>query len=240
LYHLCLYLDNPAKYNNMKKILVLLLTLPIITFAQQFSDGEVQSFLRSMSQQINEICPKLIDSETKLISTSTVDYSRVIQYNHILVNRELLNIDVESLKTKFYPIVLNDAQTNPGYKFFRENDVTMIFSYKDKNGNFVFKYIITSDFYSSSKSDKKAVKNNMDKKTIENLAELHLSGLKDEMGLISYTSLGDLYNLEDYSICFTKKITSVFNEYEMNNLTKSDNELLLYISQSCLMINKKK
>ena len=116
MYHLCLYLDNPAKYNNMKKILVLLLTLPIITFAQQFSDGEVQSFLRSMSQQINEICPKLIDSETKLISTSTVDYSRVIQYNHILVNRELLNTDLESLKTKFYPIVLNDAQTNPQKK----------------------------------------------------------------------------------------------------------------------------
>ena len=89
----------------------------------------------------------MIDQETRLDNVIALP-DNVLQYNYTMVNKEKEAIDINGLQKYIEPVVLNNMKTNPDMKAYRENRTTMTYSYKDKNGVFLFKISITPEMYS--------------------------------------------------------------------------------------------
>ena len=71
----------------------------------------------------------------------------VFQYNYTLVNLVKDSIDIPGLESYIKPVILNNVKTNPDMKGFRDNKVTMTYTYKDKDGVYITRINITPDMY---------------------------------------------------------------------------------------------
>ena len=98
------------------------------------------------ASEINKSCPMMVDKETRLDNTIALP-ENVFQYNYTLVNMEVATTDVNQLENYVKPILINTVKTNPDMKTNREHKTTMGYSYKDKNGIFLFKILVTPDLY---------------------------------------------------------------------------------------------
>ena len=56
-------------------------------------------------------------------------------------------INLDTVKKYFEPGLINNVKTNPDLKTYRDNKTTMIYSYRDKKGEFVVKFSVTPDMY---------------------------------------------------------------------------------------------
>lgn len=91
------------------------------------------------ANEINTICPIMADRETRLDNAVALPNS-IFQYNYTFVNLSKAFIDVKNVKSKMSFNLLNSIKTNPEMKFFRDNNVILVYSYNDKNGRFVFSF----------------------------------------------------------------------------------------------------
>ncbi len=101
------------------------------------NSSSFQKEMVAAANEINAVCPIMADEETRLDNVVALP-NNSFQYNYTLVNYAKKDIDVAKLKATVSPIILNNIKTNPDLQLFRDNKVTMIYSYKDKNGNFLF------------------------------------------------------------------------------------------------------
>ncbi|WP_424962200.1 hypothetical protein [Ekhidna sp.] len=111
--------------------------------------GGQQSFdkvMMQMASELNKTCPIMVDSETRLENSVTLPDNK-FQYNYSLVNYTIEELDLEQLRSNIEPGIITNIRTNPDLKFFRENQITMIYSYKDKNEVHLFKIEVTPDLY---------------------------------------------------------------------------------------------
>lgn len=116
---------------------------------QFFFIGNKSSFQNEMekaSQEINKMCPQMIDSETRL-DNSTVFPNKVMQYNYTLINMNSGEIDLEEMEQYLKESILNNVKTNPDLKIYRDNDATLNYLYKDKRGVFLLKIEIPPSLY---------------------------------------------------------------------------------------------
>ncbi len=107
------------------------------------------SFDKQMMQaasELNKTCPIMVDKETRLDNTVSLP-DNVFQYNYTLVNLTKDQVKIDTVKKYVEPTLINNVKTNPGLKIQRENKVTMSYSYKDKNGNFICTIAVTPDKY---------------------------------------------------------------------------------------------
>jgi hypothetical protein len=88
----------------------------------------------------------MVDSLTRLDNTVALP-NKVFQYNYSLIPATKESIDFEGLKTYLTPRILNDVKTNPGMKYVRDNKVTVNYSYKDMNGEFLFLISVKPEDY---------------------------------------------------------------------------------------------
>ena len=98
------------------------------------------------ASEINKSCPFMVDSDTRLDNTMAMP-DNVFQYNYTLVNMEKATTDVEQLEEYLRPTIVNTVRTNPDMKINRDHKTTMSYAYKDKNGEFLFKILVTPDLY---------------------------------------------------------------------------------------------
>jgi hypothetical protein len=109
-----------------------------------------QTFDKAMMQaasEINESCPIMVDQETRLDNAVALP-ENIFQYNYTLVKMILDSFDLKAFEDYVQPIILNNVRTNPDMKAYRDNEVTMAYSYKDMNGEFITKILITANQYS--------------------------------------------------------------------------------------------
>ena len=104
------------------------------------------------ASKMNESYPIMIDQETRLDSVSFIAMSdNVFQYNCTLINWVKDSLNIENLRNYLEPGILKSvkqrAKTNPTSKMFSKNKVTIAFHYRDKNGEFILKIMITSEQY---------------------------------------------------------------------------------------------
>jgi hypothetical protein len=96
--------------------------------------------------EMNKNCPIMVDKETRLDNTMTFPPHK-FQYNYTLLNHTKEEIDVKVLEDYVKPILLSNVRTEPRMKVFRDNDVTIVYNYKDKNGAFVLDIPLTPADY---------------------------------------------------------------------------------------------
>lgn len=106
------------------------------------------SYLTSVSHEVNKQCPILVDRETRL-DNSVVLPGKVFQYNYTLVNLDKSQVDVDEAQKTIAPNLISNIKSNPDMNEFRENKVKIIYSYRDKNGQFLFKILITPEMYNN-------------------------------------------------------------------------------------------
>ncbi len=105
-----------------------------------------QEQLKNMANELNKTCPIMVDQYTRL-DNALVLSKNVFQYNYTIVSNEKSEINLDTAKKYIEPSIINNAKTNPEMKVFRDHKTTLIYSYKDKNGVFVWKLSITPDMY---------------------------------------------------------------------------------------------
>lgn len=98
------------------------------------------------ASELNEYCPIMVDKETRLDNAMALP-ENILQYNYTLVNMEKAKTDISQLDNKLRPTLINTVKTNPDMKIFRDHKSTIGYSYKDKNGEFMFKILVTPDLY---------------------------------------------------------------------------------------------
>jgi hypothetical protein len=98
------------------------------------------------TSEINKNLPIMVDSETRLDSLMALP-DNAIQYFYTLVNYSKDEINIEDFKNELSPMVLNNIKTNSDLKSFKDNKITMIYSYRDKNNNELFKLKYEYDDY---------------------------------------------------------------------------------------------
>jgi hypothetical protein len=98
------------------------------------------------ASELNESCPIMVDQDTRLDNAiAQVDNS--FQYNYTLVNLTKTDIEIDGFTAFLEEQITTDVRTNPDLKIYRDNKVTMMYSYKDKNGEFVTKIVVTPEEY---------------------------------------------------------------------------------------------
>ena len=112
--------------------------------------------LRTVQDEINKLCPMDVDSETRLdncIAFPAAEYNNwrmSLQYNYSLINRTKSSLGddkIQQLKDYMQTTLTNNIKTSDDAEIFRYNNIILIYNYKDKNGEFLFKVKITPENY---------------------------------------------------------------------------------------------
>jgi uncharacterized membrane protein YukC len=138
--------------NNRKRIIGsvvgTVVAVLVAFFVQQyfFKAPTFDKAMMDAASQINQSCPIMVDQETRLDNAVAMP-GKVFQYNYTLVNLAKDSINISGLESYIKPMILNNVKTNPDMKGFRDNKVTMIYNYKDKDGIYITRINITPDMY---------------------------------------------------------------------------------------------
>jgi hypothetical protein len=105
-----------------------------------------QDSLEAAAVLFNASCPRMIDADTRIDSGFYIPDS-TFQFDYTLINYETAHIDAEALANYLRPRIRSNISFNPEMKVQRDHQVTMVFHYRDSNGNFITRVEITPDMY---------------------------------------------------------------------------------------------
>jgi hypothetical protein len=113
------------------------------------SKGEVKVEVTELVAKYNKNCPLKIQEGIRLDSVSlpNVTDEKDVQYNLTLLNVEKESAEIDVIQTEIEKSLISTAKANPGLQVFRDNDYTLIYSYKDKKNVFLFDVKIIQDQY---------------------------------------------------------------------------------------------
>jgi hypothetical protein len=119
---------------------VLVLAIQKIFFNGPASDTEVKKFVKVM----NKTCPEMVDPETRLDKVVAFADNN-LQFNYTLINKIKDSIPIARLKSYMEPVIINKIKNTGTLRKLLNKNLTWIYSYNDKNGDFVFKVTYTPD-----------------------------------------------------------------------------------------------
>ena len=93
--------------------------------------------MMEFASQINESCPIMVDNATRL-DNAVVLPGRLMQYNYTLVGMNKDSTNIEDIREKLRPQIVNLVKTNPEMKSFRDMHVSLNYVYKDMFGVYMF------------------------------------------------------------------------------------------------------
>ena len=132
---------------NLKTSLGFVVGFVVMFFvAQSLFKPSVDKQLADFANEFNKTCPMTIDQYTTLKNVVALP-DKTLQYNYTLVGISKAEVKMDTVKKYIFPAVLQNAKTNPGMKIFRDNEVTLKYSYSDQNGEFVTDYVIKPEMY---------------------------------------------------------------------------------------------
>ncbi|PTN07609.1 hypothetical protein [Mangrovibacterium marinum] len=134
---------------GISQIAGIIVGVAVAIFVQQFffTTATFEETLSETASEINQTCPIMVDSETRLDSTMAMP-DHCFAYNYTLVNLERDTIDAEAFARYMTPVLADHIKTSPDMKSFREHQLSLTYTYKDRNGVFITRITITPDMYS--------------------------------------------------------------------------------------------
>jgi hypothetical protein len=111
-----------------------------------FKPPSFDKLMMQVASEINKNCPFMVDQFTRLDNSVALP-DNSFQYNYTLVEVTKDEVIIDTVKKYIEPNILNTVKTNPDLKFFRDNKTTLIYNYKDMNGEFVHKFSVTPEMY---------------------------------------------------------------------------------------------
>lgn len=98
------------------------------------------------ANEINKTCPLMVDDATRL-DNAVVYPNNTFQYNYTLYNLSRAEINAQVAIKNLEPKIIENVKKDQTLNYFKANNTTLNFSYRDRNGQFVFKVVLTADKY---------------------------------------------------------------------------------------------
>lgn len=109
------------------------------------SNYKIEKILSIITDSINKKCPMALDSKTTLLNTTTFQ-GKEFQYNYE-TNIDTSNYNMNILKQRLRKYISNSFINTPNCKNFKEMKVTLIYSYTNAKGEFLFNIKFAPDNY---------------------------------------------------------------------------------------------
>lgn len=119
---------------------IILVSAKVFLFKTSSPDKDVLKFVKEM----NKTCPNLVDVETRLDRVSALP-ENCLQFDYTLIYRYRDSVAIGSLKQYMEPVILNKIKTSPELSRYLNKNLTWIYSYNDRNGDFIFKITYTPE-----------------------------------------------------------------------------------------------
>jgi len=138
---------NRKRIRTIAGIVVgVLVMIGIQQFLFKLQTPTLDKALMHSASEINKSCPIMVDAVTRLDNAIAMP-SNSFQYNYTIMSMEKMAVDTLQIKSKLEPQILRLLKTNPQMKDMRDGKVTMIYYYKDKNGDYLFQIAVTHQQY---------------------------------------------------------------------------------------------
>jgi hypothetical protein len=119
---------------------MIFVAVQLLFFKSSSPDREVMKF----ATQMNKHCPTMVDEETRLDKVNALA-DNSLQFNYTLIYRDKDSVPIGNLKQFMEPVILNKIKNSPTLSRYLNKDLTWVYNYNDKNGDFVFKITYTPD-----------------------------------------------------------------------------------------------
>lgn len=110
------------------------------------SQHSVISNLPKVVETINEKCPKMIDSETRIDAVELRGEDTLV-YHFTLVNFSKENIDTAQFYKAMWPGIISNIRISPEMKGLREANAKFMYVYKDKEEKSIYSFRILPQNY---------------------------------------------------------------------------------------------
>lgn len=94
--------------------------------------------LHRAAREINSACPVQIDAATRLDSAQVVSET-VLQFNYTLTAASRDDVDLAQLEATTKPALIESVKTNSAMTDLRDHSITMVYNYRDRNGEYLLK-----------------------------------------------------------------------------------------------------
>jgi hypothetical protein len=112
--------------------------------------GDEHDRLAKTVAKLNEKCPVMIDSETRLDGIDLPDeYS--IRYNYSLVHFVSQKVDTAAFYRAMWPGIVSNIKVSPEMKRLREMDLLIQYTYRDSIGKMIYDFKVHPEHYRDSK-----------------------------------------------------------------------------------------
>ncbi|MFB3389507.1 hypothetical protein [Flavobacterium sp. LAR06] len=145
--------DNKTKRKqNILVVGVIGIAVALAVYFQFFlseNKVEVKVEITELVAKYNKNCPLKIQEGIRLDSVSlpNLPEEKAVQYNLTLLNVEKESAEIDVIQAEIEKSLISTAKANPGLQVFRDNDYTLLYSYKDKKNVFLFDVKILPDQY---------------------------------------------------------------------------------------------
>ena len=126
----------------MNKLLIYCVAALSLLFIQ--CGGSAESQLKKMAEEVNSKCPKVIDQWTSLDSCNSLSAN---SFKYHMTIKDVVITDTTVFKSNLTPQILSAIKISPEMKFFKENNITLIYEYRDQAKNYLFSVIATPNDY---------------------------------------------------------------------------------------------
>ena len=119
---------------------MIFIAVQVLFFKTASPDKAVLKF----SKELNKTCPTMVDAETRLDKVDALA-DNSLRFNYTLIYRDKDSLAISNLKKFMEPVILNKIKTSPALSRYLNKNLTWIYSYNDKNGDFIFKITYTPE-----------------------------------------------------------------------------------------------
>lgn len=119
---------------------IILVSAKIFLFKDSSPDRDVLKFVKEM----NKTCPTMVDVETRLDKVTALAENS-LQFDYTLIYRHKDSVAIGNLRQYMEPVILDKIKTSPTLSRYLTKDLTWIYSYNDRNGDFIFKITYTPE-----------------------------------------------------------------------------------------------
>jgi hypothetical protein len=119
---------------------IILISAKVFLFKASSPDRDVLKFVNEM----NKTCPTMVDIETRLDKVNTLA-DNSLQFYYTLIYRDKDSVAIGNLKQYMEPVILNKIKTSPLLSRYLSKNLTWIYTYNDRDGDFIFKITYTPE-----------------------------------------------------------------------------------------------
>lgn len=134
-----------SKFSNMSLKINLLVLLACLLFAGCSDESKNMEELSGIAKEINEKCPQMLDSETRLDGIEVKEPNTLV-YRYTLIN-VINHVDTVQFYRALWPGIISTIKVSVEMKKLREHNTNIEYFYQDKNNKPIYTFRISPADY---------------------------------------------------------------------------------------------